>query len=56
MMVEHSTISSKLIRLFICSALRQRMLDAMTVRGLAERTKDCYVEVVARLALLPPKP
>lgn len=30
--------------------LRQRMLDAMTVRGLAERTKDCYVEAVARLA------
>jgi len=26
------------------------MLDAMTVRGLAERTKDCYVEAVARLA------
>ena len=30
--------------------LRQRMLDAMTVRGLAERTKECYVEAVARLA------
>ena len=26
------------------------MLDAMTVRGLAERTKECYVEAVARLA------
>ena len=30
--------------------LRQRMLDAMTVRGLAERTKECYVDAVARLA------
>ena len=30
--------------------LRQRMLDAMTVRGLADRTKECYVEAVARLA------
>ena len=30
--------------------LRQRMLDAMTVRGLAERTQECYVEAVARLA------
>ena len=30
--------------------LRQRMLDAMTVRGLAERTKECYIEAVARLA------
>ena len=30
--------------------LRQRMPGAMAVRGLAERTKDCYVEAVARLA------
>ena len=30
--------------------LRQRLLDAMTVRGLAEPTKGCYVEAVARLA------
>ena len=30
--------------------LRQRMLDAMTVRGLAERTKECYIEAVARMA------
>ncbi len=30
--------------------LRQRMLDAMTVRGLAERTKECYIDAVARLA------
>jgi integrase/recombinase XerD len=30
--------------------LRQRMLDAMTVRGLAQRTQECYVEAVARLA------
>ena len=30
--------------------LRQRMLDAMTVRGLAERTKECYTDAVARLA------
>ncbi|MBM3364035.1 MAG: hypothetical protein FJY42_15555 [Betaproteobacteria bacterium] len=26
------------------------MLDAMTVRGLSERTKECYVDAVARLA------
>ncbi len=24
-------------------------LDAMTVRGLAERTKECYIEAVTRL-------
>ena len=30
--------------------LRQRMLDAMTVRSLAERTNECYTEAVARLA------
>ena len=30
--------------------LRQRMLDAMTVRGLAERTQECYTEAVARMA------
>lgn len=30
--------------------LRQRMLDAMTVRGLAERTKECYADAIARLA------
>lgn len=30
--------------------LRQRMLDAMTVRGLAERTKECYTDAVARMA------
>ena len=30
--------------------LRQRMLDAMTVRGLSERTKECYVDAAARLA------
>ena len=30
--------------------LRQRMLDAMTVRGLADRTKECYVDALARLA------
>ena len=27
--------------------LRQRMLNAMTVRSLAERTKECYTEAVA---------
>jgi site-specific recombinase XerD len=26
------------------------MLDAMTVRGLAQRTQECYIEAVARLA------
>jgi integrase/recombinase XerD len=30
--------------------LRQRMLDAMLVRGLSTRTQECYVEAVARLA------
>ena len=30
--------------------LRQRMLDAMTVRGLAERTQECYAEAVSRMA------
>jgi len=30
--------------------LRQRMMDAMLVRGLAERTRECYVEAVARMA------
>ena len=30
--------------------LRQRMLDAMTVRGLAERTQECYADAVARMA------
>jgi integrase/recombinase XerD len=30
--------------------LRQRMLDAMIVRGLAERTQQCYVEAIARMA------
>ncbi len=30
--------------------LRQRMLDAMTVRGLAERTQECYTDAVARMA------
>lgn len=32
------------------TSLRQRMLDAITVRGLAERTKECYVEAIARMA------
>lgn len=31
--------------------LRQRMLDAMTVRGLAERTQECYSGAIARMAL-----
>jgi integrase/recombinase XerD len=30
--------------------LRQRMLDAMTVRGLAERTQECYTDALARMA------
>ena len=30
--------------------LRQRMLDAMLVRGLSVRTQECYVDAVARLA------
>jgi integrase/recombinase XerD len=30
--------------------LRQRMLDALILRGLAERTQESYIEAVARLA------
>lgn len=30
--------------------LRQRMIDAMLVRGLSARTQECYVEAVARMA------
>ena len=30
--------------------LRQRMLDALEVRGMAVRTQGCYIEAVARLA------
>lgn len=32
------------------SPLRQRMLDALVVRGKAERTQEAYIEAVARLA------
>jgi integrase/recombinase XerD len=31
--------------------LRQQMHDAMLVRGLAERTRQTYIETVARLAI-----
>ena len=31
--------------------LRQQMLDAMTLRGLAQRTQECYVQAIARMAL-----
>ena len=30
--------------------LRQRMIDAMTVRGMAQRTQECYTEAIARMA------
>ena len=30
--------------------LRQRMLDAMQVRGFAQRTQECYTEAIARMA------
>ncbi len=30
--------------------LRQRILDAMLVRGLSVRTQECYAEAVARMA------
>lgn len=30
--------------------LRQRMIDAMQVRGLAQRTQECYSEAIARMA------
>lgn len=32
------------------SELRQRMIDAMLVRGLSVRTQECYVDAVARMA------
>jgi integrase/recombinase XerD len=32
------------------TSLRQQMIDAMVLRGLAGRTQDCYVAVVAQLA------
>jgi len=32
------------------TALRQRMLDAMVLRGLADRTQEAYIEAVSRLA------
>ena len=31
--------------------LRQRMLDALVLRGRSQRTQEAYVEAVARLAL-----
>ncbi|MEZ5707484.1 MAG: phage integrase N-terminal SAM-like domain-containing protein [Burkholderiaceae bacterium] len=30
--------------------LRQRMLDAMVLRGMAQRTQEAYTEAIARLA------
>ena len=30
--------------------LRQRMLDALILRGMAQRTQDAYIDAVARLA------
>ena len=32
------------------SPLRQRMIDAMVLRGMSPRTQECYVSVVAQLA------
>ena len=32
--------------------LRQRMLDALVLRGKAERTQESYIDAVARLARL----
>uniref|UniRef100_UPI0035B4BBA3 site-specific integrase n=1 Tax=Zoogloea sp. TaxID=49181 RepID=UPI0035B4BBA3 len=32
------------------TSLRQQMIDAMVLRGLAGRTQECYVAVVAQLA------
>ena len=32
------------------TALRQRMLDALILRGMAQRTQDAYIDAVARLA------
>ena len=31
--------------------LRQRMLDALQLRGMAARTQESYIDAVARLAL-----
>jgi hypothetical protein len=30
--------------------LRQRMLDALVLRGMADRTQEAYIDAVARLA------
>ena len=30
--------------------LRQRMIDAMVLRGMAARTQEAYIDAVARLA------
>ena len=35
---------------------RQQMIDAMVLRGLARRTQQAYLSVVARLAAPPPQP
>lgn len=35
----------------IMKPLRKQMLDAMRVRGFAQRTQQTYIEVVAKLAL-----
>ena len=32
------------------SPLRQRMLDALQLRGMAKRTQEAYIDAVARLA------
>src|SRR6185295_2944742 len=32
------------------TALRQRMLDALVLRGMALRTQEAYIDAVARLA------
>ena len=34
----------------VMSPLRQRMLDALVLRGMADRTQEAYVDAVARLA------
>ena len=34
----------------VMTPLRQRMLDALQVRGMAGRTQQAYIDAVARLA------
>ena len=38
------------IKEMVMTPLRQRMLDALVLRGMATRTQEAYIDAVARLA------